>query len=247
MPSTAARLATVWPRIPQAARYCWLRSPMHVSTIAFFSMGFAPIPNSRGLPIEFQSELHVSSGARGGDGSETGASHGRDRGREVDLVERVEHLAAELEVTLFSDGKPFGGAEVPLLQSWSPDRVSAHRAEGSCLRREGSRIKPVRGPWIADRWRNTGDDVGANAAVASHLAVGAGRTRNRQWQAGAPTPDSINMPVAENSVHRRRRRGHHPAAAPEWQFVYPACDGIELNDVFGERLLVGEIICVLGI
>jgi hypothetical protein len=59
--------------------------------------------------------LHVSSGTRGRDGSETGAPHRGSRRRVVYLVERIEQLTAELKVTPLGKRELFGNADVPLL------------------------------------------------------------------------------------------------------------------------------------
>src|ERR1700694_4714411 len=53
----------------------------------------------RWLPVELQPELHVSSWEGGRDGSETSAPHGGRWWLVVHLVERVEQLATELEIT----------------------------------------------------------------------------------------------------------------------------------------------------
>src|SRR5215831_15900571 len=71
------------------------------------------------LPIELQSKLHVPARVRGGDGAESGAAHGVEGWLEIDLVESIESLSAELEIPLFRKVEPPGDAEVPLLEARS--------------------------------------------------------------------------------------------------------------------------------
>src|SRR5690242_6710267 len=77
------------------------------------------------LPVELHAELHVASGKGGGDGAEAGAPYRRAGRIQVDVIEGVKELAAELEVALLGHAESFRKPEIPGLQARPPDGVAA--------------------------------------------------------------------------------------------------------------------------
>ena len=67
----------------------------------------------RGLPVEFHTELDTSRGIGGRNRSEIAVSQVGIRLEEVGMVQRVEHLEAELQAPRLAELPPFVNAHIP--------------------------------------------------------------------------------------------------------------------------------------
>jgi hypothetical protein len=153
------------------------------------------------LEIVFERELNDARVGRSADLSEEWAGKRAVGIGEIDIVEEVEELGAELEKRFFEDRYVFEGGEVGVDGSGADQRVSAGIAVGDVGRNlsEGGGVEELMdfvGPASSSTEQGIADGVWTIGKDA--VQVGVDTRGNGEGGAGTKRGDSIQLPVAED-------------------------------------------------
>jgi len=164
------------------------------------------------------------------------------RRRQVDAVEQIEKLDAELSAESFGDRYVLEDGEINVAESRRVDGIASHSPKRAlCRIGVGVRIDPLDGIVIDERMRNALERIADLDSTGAVLAgsVGIGRGVDAEWKSGAEGEIGIQLPSVGNPSGTMGRTGdivkEEGAEVVADIVVGVAIITLEFGGVLGER------------
>ena len=116
------------------------------------------------------------------------------------MVERIEQLRPELEVTILVEMNILRDRKIKVRQAWSAH--DSHARTSKCLGsrtgdRECGRIEPALDGSLQSWELRVANEIRPSYSISSEIQNGASTESRRQWQSGLNYMDSRQLPIAE--------------------------------------------------